>query len=284
RKMLLANTVTGASAMFRRELLDDALPFPPPVDPRVSFHDHWLAALALSIGELAYVDRPLYDYVQHIENEVGHPSRRSADQVQAHRGPRMLRWQVTYQYQLLRTATMARALERRVGERMPADNVAELRRLIAVDRSLKALARMVLHAIPARAATSATEGAERDVLGAVLWRRRMSHAARHRDRLGHPWFTSAIEPASRLAVTASEDEAVGELVAAATPLRLAVSDAQPKRVNLLTASTHAFGAALALAGRLDSAGSRVRIVVTERPLQPSPDRLQHLRAAAGLPE
>ena len=38
--LLLANSVTGAASMFRRELLDDALPFPPR-SPR-AFHDHWL--------------------------------------------------------------------------------------------------------------------------------------------------------------------------------------------------------------------------------------------------
>ncbi len=29
------------------------------------YHDHWLALVALASGEVAYVDRPLYDYVQH---------------------------------------------------------------------------------------------------------------------------------------------------------------------------------------------------------------------------
>ncbi len=29
------------------------------------FHDHWLGLVALAAGDVAYVDRPLYDYVQH---------------------------------------------------------------------------------------------------------------------------------------------------------------------------------------------------------------------------
>ena len=33
--------------------------------PGVPYHDHWLALVALAGGDLAYVDRPLYDYVQH---------------------------------------------------------------------------------------------------------------------------------------------------------------------------------------------------------------------------
>jgi hypothetical protein len=68
--LLLSNTITGAASLFRRELLDLALPFPPPVgDP---FHDQWLAAVALASGEIAYVDRPLYDYVQHGGAARGH--------------------------------------------------------------------------------------------------------------------------------------------------------------------------------------------------------------------
>ena len=61
--LLLANSVTGAASLFRRDLLEDALPFPPVLaDP---FHDHWLAVVAMSLGEVAYIDAPLYDYTQH---------------------------------------------------------------------------------------------------------------------------------------------------------------------------------------------------------------------------
>ena len=68
--LLLSNTVTGAASLLRRELLEPALPFPPPIgDP---FHDQWLAAVALATGRIAYVDRPLYDYVQHGGAARGH--------------------------------------------------------------------------------------------------------------------------------------------------------------------------------------------------------------------
>ena len=36
-----------------------------PAGPGWDFHDHWLALVAMALGEVAYVDRPLYDYVQH---------------------------------------------------------------------------------------------------------------------------------------------------------------------------------------------------------------------------
>jgi len=55
--------------MVRRDLLERALPFPEPFG--AAFHDHWLAATALAAGDLAYLDRPLYDYVQHGGNVIG---------------------------------------------------------------------------------------------------------------------------------------------------------------------------------------------------------------------
>ena len=36
------------------------------------FHDHWLARGRRSLGEIAFVDRPLYDYVQHGQASLGH--------------------------------------------------------------------------------------------------------------------------------------------------------------------------------------------------------------------
>lgn len=70
RLMLVANTVTGAACMMRRRLLDVLLPFPPRVGD--AFHDHWIACAALAAGRIAYVDRPLYDYVQHDDAVIGH--------------------------------------------------------------------------------------------------------------------------------------------------------------------------------------------------------------------
>jgi hypothetical protein len=67
---LLANSVTGAASLYRRDLLDDALPFPPLLAK--GFHDHWLAVVAMALGEIAYLDEPLYDYVQHDTAVIGH--------------------------------------------------------------------------------------------------------------------------------------------------------------------------------------------------------------------
>ena len=46
--LLVANAVTGAASLFRRELLDDALPFPPA--QFAHFHDHWLGADRAGLG------------------------------------------------------------------------------------------------------------------------------------------------------------------------------------------------------------------------------------------
>ncbi|MBV8194447.1 MAG: glycosyltransferase, partial [Candidatus Dormibacteraeota bacterium] len=68
--LLLANTVTGAASLFSSRLLRWALPFPR-YAPEM-FHDHWLAAIAISTGGIAYVDRPLLNYVQHSRNALGY--------------------------------------------------------------------------------------------------------------------------------------------------------------------------------------------------------------------
>jgi glycosyltransferase involved in cell wall biosynthesis len=68
--LLIANTVTGAAAMLRRCVLVSILPFPPAFG--AAFHDHWIACAALARGEIAFIDQPLYDYVQHRGNVIGH--------------------------------------------------------------------------------------------------------------------------------------------------------------------------------------------------------------------
>jgi len=68
--MLISNSITGASALFRRDMLEYLLPFPSA--PGRCFHDHWLSCVALNFGEIKYLDIPLYDYIQHSSNVIGH--------------------------------------------------------------------------------------------------------------------------------------------------------------------------------------------------------------------
>ncbi|MDA8991704.1 glycosyltransferase [Opitutales bacterium] len=69
QKLLLANVVTGAASVFRREMLDQILPFPQYIT--ASFHDHWIALCSISSGKVKFVNEPLQDYVQHSQNIIG---------------------------------------------------------------------------------------------------------------------------------------------------------------------------------------------------------------------
>jgi len=83
--LLLANTVTGAATMLRRNLVDVVLPFPPNLGN--GYHDHWLACVAMCSGRIDYIDRALYDYTQHDDNVIGHfdfPSPRPQAAVRTH--------------------------------------------------------------------------------------------------------------------------------------------------------------------------------------------------------
>jgi hypothetical protein len=69
--MVLANTVSGAGAAFRRELIEVLLPFPRLAGMKL-YHDHWAAVVAGAGRGVTYLDRPLYDYVQHPGADTGH--------------------------------------------------------------------------------------------------------------------------------------------------------------------------------------------------------------------
>jgi len=60
------NLVTGATTMFRRTLLEAALPFAPEW-----VHDEWLAAVAAATGRMDVLPEPTIDYRQHGNNQIG---------------------------------------------------------------------------------------------------------------------------------------------------------------------------------------------------------------------
>jgi glycosyltransferase involved in cell wall biosynthesis len=68
--LLFANTITGAASVFRSNLLTEILPFPKQIHD--SYHDHWIGCVALTRGNINYIDKPLYAYRQHSSNVVGH--------------------------------------------------------------------------------------------------------------------------------------------------------------------------------------------------------------------
>lgn len=64
---LVANFVTGCATLFRRGLLDEALPIP----TGAPIHDWWFAIVAARQKGVRFLDEPLLLYRQHDNNEVG---------------------------------------------------------------------------------------------------------------------------------------------------------------------------------------------------------------------
>jgi glycosyltransferase involved in cell wall biosynthesis len=64
--LIKRNIVTGATVVFRRRLLEMALPF-----PSSWVHDEWLATIAAATGRLGVSVSALIDYRQHASNEIG---------------------------------------------------------------------------------------------------------------------------------------------------------------------------------------------------------------------
>ncbi|WP_345763838.1 glycosyltransferase family 2 protein [Diaminobutyricibacter sp. McL0608] len=84
--LLRRNLATGATVVFRRELLPAALPFPPEW-----VHDEWLAVIAAATGRVGVVRESTIDYRQHGRNQIGvtEPTLRyKVGRVLEHRGDR----------------------------------------------------------------------------------------------------------------------------------------------------------------------------------------------------
>jgi glycosyltransferase involved in cell wall biosynthesis len=144
--LLLANSVTGAASLYRRDLLDDALPLPPLLAK--GFHDHWLAVVALALGEIAYIDEPLYDYVQHGGAVIGH--------LGANKRPRPIRRHLVerlrnptgaaravYYYDWYQQLLFCEVLRLRCWKRMTSQKRRILARLLGADSGMGGLAWML---------------------------------------------------------------------------------------------------------------------------------------------
>ena len=147
------------------------------------FHDHWLALVAMATGEIRYVDRPLYDYVQHSAAALGF------SKANAGRGRwggwladvtlRMLRLasrvvrpagQARYFENYCRLVLEARALEQRLGDALsPADRGA-LRRIQECNGSVGGAAWFAWRTLRPLFGRNETMGMERGLLAGLLWR------------------------------------------------------------------------------------------------------------------
>lgn len=68
--LIANNQVTGSLCIFRREVLNLALPFPSLGTPS-QYHDHWIGLCAEAMGGIRIMDLVLQDYIQHGGNVVG---------------------------------------------------------------------------------------------------------------------------------------------------------------------------------------------------------------------
>jgi glycosyltransferase involved in cell wall biosynthesis len=178
--LLLVNSITGGASLFRSALLRYILPFPPPTE--TALHDHWVGMVAMSLGEVAYVDRPLYDYAQHGGAALGHESlrrprrgRKGLAKLQAFKSPSEFR----------RIAAMRLSWARRGYPVVLAVEAAATLLLMRASKHISRPKRRILHRyarlerapttwmlllVRAHAGRTKTLGSERFLVAGSLWR------------------------------------------------------------------------------------------------------------------
>src|SRR5262245_30213519 len=151
--LVICNTITGAASLFPRSLLEYLLPFPPRVGNL--FHDHWIACIALALGNIRYVDRPLYDYVQHSSNLLGHREITSHSNVKniyylLHRITKSYAWEDAreiYFKEVVRLKLIALTISLRTEHLISSKKRKILRYIANLDTSLPALAWLTLRGL-----------------------------------------------------------------------------------------------------------------------------------------
>ena len=191
--LILANTVTGGASLLRRELLDLALPFPSAHSDQ-HYHDHWLALCALATGDLAYLDRPTYDYTRHADSVT---IRQAFEWYAPAHGPvararlrwrRMTRrlrmgsarpgWRAIYFDRFLLIRQLVAVLELRAGGRIAPAKARPLQLLDNAESSSRALAWLLARSFRPLIGRREALGRERVLLGGLIWRRLAGRRAR----------------------------------------------------------------------------------------------------------
>jgi glycosyltransferase involved in cell wall biosynthesis len=309
--LLIANTVTGAAAMFPRTLLNDLLPFPNLLGGM--FHDHWIGAMALALGEIKYVNRPLYNYVQHGNNVVGHhvppaPLRQLYGLIAGllaivFRKPGyweiLGQWNNIYRFDVQRVQMIAQIISLRGNERIAYDKRQTLQRFLNIDTSLSNLLWLVVRGLARNLfRQSETMGNEFYFARGILWR--------YFENFRGWWWKlrrvpvridagiGATLPTTETSIPPSADygwaglESTAHIRAKIAPLTLKQSTSAPRRVNLLVPSIdlqHFFAGYITkfnLALRLARRGHRVRVVTVDPSDVLPPNWRQQLQAYQGL--
>ncbi len=196
--LLIANTVTGAASLMRREVVERALPFPEV--PGEQYHDHWLGLVAMTLGDVAYVDRPLYDYVQHGGAALGHTAANAGigDQRPATRAIRARLLAGPLRRRRARPTSAAtsgsRCSPRRcsaVVAEAPRRKRAALARFARADRSRAGIAWLQLRSWRGLAGRGETLRVEKMLAESLLWRHILEYHSRDWERpIGSPFDAS----------------------------------------------------------------------------------------------
>jgi glycosyltransferase involved in cell wall biosynthesis len=172
--LLVANTITGAATLIRRDVVQRALPFPD--CPGIEFHDHWLALVALASGPLRYLDRPLYDYVQHagaiLGRVVGDDDDRRPGPIRSRlRLPRPRRWRGAYFLGYLPGVVRAQTLLLRCETTLSRSQRRALRLYVAAGTSPLAFAWFVARPLRMLSGRTETLGGEWELAIGIVWER-----------------------------------------------------------------------------------------------------------------
>jgi glycosyltransferase involved in cell wall biosynthesis len=200
--LLIANTIVGAACLFRRRVIDRALPFPD--GPGWDFHDHWLALVAMASGEVAYVDRPLYDYVQHPGAILG---RAASQQEQSSglqsRGVRAWlgrwrgsfgRWRAAYFHHYLQRELQAQVLLARSRADLTPRRRRALRLFVSAARSPVAFTWLAVRPARELFGRNETLRVEAGLAKGILWRYLISLRIRGRERPGRSTDDASLPP------------------------------------------------------------------------------------------
>lgn len=193
--LLIVNTIFGVASLFRRELLDDVLPLPPPSCTE-HYHDHWLALTARARGEIVFLDEPTYDYVRHrgsvtmSGNAAWAPPFRTISKRTLRRVQNITRrlrlalepgvWRAAYFDRYLTIRQFALVLRLRMAAELTPAQRRSINLLESAERSPRALPWLVARTLHPLLGRRETMGRERVLIGALLWRRAATLRARRR--------------------------------------------------------------------------------------------------------
>jgi len=271
--LLLANTVTGAASLFRRKLLEHILPFPDQLSDL--YHDGWIAAIVFALGEIRYIDRPLYVYTQHDSNVIGINSYkvrstrhfflkflpelfritlRSPDS-----GSLLKQWQDIYARDVMSLKLVANTVLLRCQGELTSKNRATLLHIANVDASYIGALVMLRRFLRGNNNNRVTLGREAVFLRGLLWRRFM---ARNMDNV-MPHLAER-----RVAVIPEKNDVM--YLPLIAPLKLRIGPDAPTSINILIPTIdlkHFFGGYISvfnLARRLAERDKRhVRILTVD---------------------